>query len=167
MVFKSMSFFGADFWAFFFGFLRFWLDLGRPRGLQKLQKIKEKRSQGAFGRRLGFCCDFWNDFGMIFEISEALEFDFYRFGMSSDTVFLPSQWQNMREALQVAELTLMIRRRGADQWMDGWMDGWRSTNHWKGGWMVRLGPKRLGFRWAAQGAWSLIFTLFFEGVFFR
>ena len=23
------------------------------------------------------------------------------------------------------------------------MDGWRSTNHWKGGWMVWLGPKRL------------------------
>ena len=72
-------------------------------------------------------------------------------------------------------------------WMDGWMDGqmdgqtdgrtdggtyrrmdgWRSTNHWKGGWMVRQGPKMLGFRWAAQGAWSLIFTLFLEGVFFR
>ena len=51
--------------------------------------------------------------------------------------------------------------------MDGWMDGWRSTNHWNDGWMVRQGPKMLGLRWAAHGPWSLIFTLFLEGVFFR
>ena len=43
----------------------------------------------------------------------------------------------------------------------------RSTNHWKSRWMVGQGPTTLEVRWGAQDAWSLIFTLFFEGVFFR
>ena len=27
------------------------------------------------------------------------------------------------------------------------MDGWRSTNYWKGGWMVGRGPNKLDLRW--------------------
>ena len=56
-----------------------------------------------------------------------------------------------------------------DQWIDrsidGWMDGWRSTNHWNDGWMVRRGPKRLGFRCGDLVSGSYFFLLFSEGFF--
>ena len=41
----------------------------------------------------------------------------------------------------------------------------RSTNHWKGNWMVRLGPKRLALRWGHLGCIAL-FNDFFLGGFF-
>ena len=43
----------------------------------------------------------------------------------------------------------------------------RSTSHWKGGWMVRRGPKRLAFRCVNLISGSCCFLLFFESVFFR
>ena len=54
-----------------------------------------------------------------------------------------------------------------DGGMEGWTDGWRSTNHWKGSWMVRLGPKKLDFRCAAQVAWLCFTSFFFGGFFFH
>ena len=42
----------------------------------------------------------------------------------------------------------------------------RSTNHWKGGWMVRLGPKRLDLRWVVPGPMALFYEFFFGRVFF-
>ena len=79
-----MCFFNFDFFSFFFDFLRFWLDLGRPRALQKLKKIRKNRFLIAFsfeggfweglGRVLGGFWEgfgkilggFWNDFGKDF-----------------------------------------------------------------------------------------------------
>ena len=49
--------------------------------------------------------------------------------------------------------------------MDGWMDGWRSTNHWKGGWMVQRGPKRLALLWfpgLVGDSRSLFFSTYFR-----
>ena len=69
-VLKTMYFFDIDFssfFFFFFDFSRFWLDFGRPRGLQKLLKIIKKRFRAVFGVRLGFGCDFKSDVGAILE----------------------------------------------------------------------------------------------------
>ena len=64
----------------------------------------------------------------------------------------------MRGAFQVAELTFMIRAtRGRS----------RSTNHWKGDWMVRGVPKRLDLRWFAVICMALFFELFSKAFFFR
>ena len=49
------------------------------------------------------------------------------------------------------------------------MDGWRSTNHWKGSWMVRRGPKKLDLRWGpGSGVWfpQPVFRSFFGRCFF-
>ena len=43
----------------------------------------------------------------------------------------------------------------------------RSTNHWKGGWMVGRGPKRLALRWFAVSRKAFFLEFFFEGFFFR
>ena len=51
---------------------------------------------------------------------------------------------------RLQNLLWWLGRRGADQW--------RSTNHWKGSWMVRLGPKRLGLRCG----WFICIALFYE-----
>ena len=42
----------------------------------------------------------------------------------------------------------------------------RSTNHWKGGWMVRRGPKRLEYFRGPVRCMARFFEVFFEGVFF-
>ena len=46
--------FYIDFFAVFFGFLRFLVDFGRPRGLQKSIKNRTNRIRDAFGTRLRF-----------------------------------------------------------------------------------------------------------------
>ena len=73
IVLKSMLFLISNFKRFFFGFLRFWLHFGRPRGLQKSIKIDKNRVRGAYGARLGFwivfgmvLAAFWEGFGKIF-----------------------------------------------------------------------------------------------------
>ena len=43
----------------------------------------------------------------------------------------------------------------------------RSTNHWKGSWMVRRDPKKLDLRWVAVISMALLNELFFEGNFFH
>ena len=80
IVLKTICFFDIDFSALFFGFLRFWLDFGRPRRLKKsiknrkkLNKIAKNRKKVDFetgavrregsGRVLG---RFWEHFGSIF-----------------------------------------------------------------------------------------------------
>ena len=45
------------------------------------------------------------------------------------------------------------------------MDGWRSTNHWKGSWMVRRHPKKLGVRWGALCCVAFFCDFFLEGDF--
>ena len=42
----------------------------------------------------------------------------------------------------------------------------RSTNHWKGGWMVRLGPKRLALRLGVPRSMESDFHSFFRRLFF-
>ena len=61
-----MWFFNFDFFSFFFDFSRFWLDLGRPRGLKKSIKNRKNRVRDGFGTRLGSSIDFGHDFGPIF-----------------------------------------------------------------------------------------------------
>ena len=63
----------------------------------------------------------------------------------------------MRGACQVADLILMIRAtRGRS----------RSTNHWNDSWIVRQGPKRLGFRWFAMWCEALFCKVFFRRLVF-
>ena len=66
----------------------------------------------------------------------------------------------MRGACQVADLTLMIRAtRGRS----------RSTNHWKGSWIVYWDPKSLDLRWGAASCGDLhdsFFKTFFGTRFF-
>ena len=75
IVLKTMCFFDIDLLALFFGFLRFWLDFGRPRWLKKSMKIEknstksqkiEKKSilrRALFGGRA--LEGFWEGFGSI------------------------------------------------------------------------------------------------------
>ena len=60
-----MCFLDIDFSSLFFDFSWFWLDFGRPRGLQKSIKNRKNRVRGGFGTRLGSGLDFGNDFGPI------------------------------------------------------------------------------------------------------
>ena len=60
-----MIFWNVELNAFFSGFLRFWLDFGRPWGVKKFQKIVKNRFRDAFGPRLGFKCDRGGDLGAI------------------------------------------------------------------------------------------------------
>ena len=73
---KNMSFLSIDFYAFFCGLERFWVDFGRPGPLQKMVKNQKNRFwsalgfpwslRGGFGRVLGgFGKGFGNDFGLI------------------------------------------------------------------------------------------------------
>ena len=43
----------------------------------------------------------------------------------------------------------------------------RSTNHWKGSWMVRQGPKKLGLRWGWLRCIAGFYKFLWEGIFFR
>ena len=65
MVLKTMCFLDIDFSSLFFGFSRFWLDFGRPRGLQKSIKNRKNRVRDAFGARSRFFIDFGSDFGPL------------------------------------------------------------------------------------------------------
>ncbi len=65
MVLKTMCFFDIDFSSLFFGFSRFWLDFGRPRGVKKSIKNRKNRVRDGFGARLGSSIDFGHDFGAI------------------------------------------------------------------------------------------------------
>ena len=58
-------FFDIDFSSFFFGFSRFWLDFGRPRGVKKSIKNQKNRVRDGFGAHLGSSIDFGHDFGAI------------------------------------------------------------------------------------------------------
>ena len=51
MVLKNMCFSNIDFLAFFFDFLRFGVDFGRPWAFQKSIKNRKNRVRGAFGTR--------------------------------------------------------------------------------------------------------------------
>ena len=62
---KFMLVFNTAFSAFFSVFLRFWLDLGRPREVQKLEKSLKKRFRCVFQARLDFRYDFGSDFRTI------------------------------------------------------------------------------------------------------
>ena len=64
-VLKTMCFFDIDFSSHFFGFFRFRLDFGRPRGLQKSIKNRKNRVRHAFGARSRFFIDFGSDFGAL------------------------------------------------------------------------------------------------------
>ena len=66
IVLKTMCFFDIDFSSLFFDFSRFWLDCGRPRGVQKLAKTRKNHVRDTLGTRLGFLIDFGNDFEAIF-----------------------------------------------------------------------------------------------------
>ena len=54
MLLKNMLFLNVEFEAFFFDFLRFWLDFGRPWDFQISIKNQKNRIRGAFGTRLRF-----------------------------------------------------------------------------------------------------------------
>ena len=79
---------------------------------------------------MGSSIDFGHDFGPILVDFERILNGFWKdFGRISGRFLEGSEshrlWRNMREAFQVAGLTLMIRAtrgRSMDGWMDGWMD---------------------------------------------
>ena len=71
-VLKNMLFLNLEFYAFFCGSDRFWLDLGRPRPLQKMAKNQKDREQIDFGahlKRIGCSMvalgGFWERFGKV------------------------------------------------------------------------------------------------------
>ena len=64
---------------------------------------------------------------------------------------------NDYKRLRLQNLLWWLGRRGADQW--------RSTNHWKGSWMVRQGPKKLDFRWGQLRSIALFYVCFLRGFF--
>ena len=118
--------------------------LGRPLDALSLQLSNFKRFLIDFDR---FGNDFWHVFAFRAASQVVLcaqiegQHEAKRFFFQFFSYFLTC------EAFRVEGLTSMIKAtssRSMDGWMDGSMDGWRSTNHWKGGWMVRQGPKLLG-----------------------
>ena len=64
-MFETDAFFSSVFEASFVDLLRFWLDFGRPREVEKLQKITKKRFRGAFEVRSDLRFDFGGDFKAI------------------------------------------------------------------------------------------------------
>ena len=62
---KNVFFLNIDFQLLFSGLLRFEDDFGRPRTLQKTEKIVENRFRGAFGVRSRIQYDLGGNFGAI------------------------------------------------------------------------------------------------------
>ena len=85
MMLNHVFFLNIDFQLLFHGFLRFGDDLGRPRTLQKSQKIVKNRFRGAFGvsSRIQY------DLGSNFDQSLAIWIDFW--------TILEAFWKNFGE----------------------------------------------------------------------
>ena len=141
-----MCFFYFDFLAFFCNFWRFGFNFGGPGPATNCPKSKKN----IFGTRLEDILDPRAILGSILEWFFEILDGFCRilggFGRIS----------NDYKHCRLQSLLWWLGRRGADQevLIIGKVVGWS-------GWV----PKGLPSGWGSQGPWSLIFTLFFEGVF--